>query len=482
MQINKVKSEQLKREYDITIAAGEINKKIDQKLEEIAEKAKFPGFRQGKAPLTLVKKNYGKSVVNEVLEQVINQTSVQALEKEGVRPALRPQFEIVSFKENDDLTYKMKLEVFPEVPDVDLKSIKLEKLKAEAGDDEVNEGLNRIARSYKDFSKAPDSYKSKKGDAVLIDFIGRMKGKAFDGGTANDYQLELGSNTFIEGFEEQLIGKKAGDKVDVSVTFPKNYGKKEYAGKPAVFEVTVKEVRTAKDQPVDEDFAKKLGMESLDKLRDAIRKQIESDFEAISRTLLKKNLFDKLEGKCKFPIPEEMTELEFQSIWHQVQQAIKRGEIKNKKEADLKKEYREMAERRVKLGIFLSEYGIKNNIKVANEDLSRAIMQKAQQFPGSERKVLEFYTKNAAALDELRGPLLEDKVVDEILAKVETKEKIVDGKKLIEEGDKLQEEETFVAAAEDDSDEHMHVHGPDCDHEHHDHDDPHHVHGPGCNH
>jgi len=481
MQINKVSSEKLKREYDIIIPATDISAKVEKRLAEIGKKMKVPGFRPGKAPIALMKKNYGQSVLGEVVEEIIGQTSMEALKKENLRPALRPKFEIVSFADNADLKYKMKFEIIPEMPEINFEKLKLDSLKAEAANDEINEGLERLAARFKNFKKVEEPRAAKKGDAVLIDFKGFIDDKAFEGGEAEGFQLELGSGQFIPGFEDQLIGAKAGEDRKVNVPFPKDYHNKEFAGKKALFEVKIHEVQQVEAPEINDEFAKKSGFEDLAKLKEAVKKQLNADFAEISRTLLKKELFDALEKKCDFHLPSEMLDLEFDAIWKSAEKAKKDDpDFSPKAEEKLKKEYKKMAERRVKLGIFLAELGRKNEITVSSQELSKIVMEKARQFPGQEQMVVDYFVKNSGALEELKGPLIEDKVVDFILGKATIKEKNVSSKELFAAADKLQEEAEKLGTSGLAAGAHGHHHDDESDED--DFDDGRHVHGPGCNH
>ena len=425
MQVKQVSADKLKREYTITVPANDISSKINERLQALGKNAKVAGFRPGKVPPQVIKKQYGKNVMGEVLDQMIQQTSSQALADEGIRPALQPKIEIIGdFEEGKDLEYKMELEILPEIPEVDLSKIKIEKPKANVGDKEIDEALERIARQAKSFN--PVDRKAKKGDAVLIDFKGFVGDEAFEGGEAKGHTLELGSDSFIPGFEDQLVGTKAGDKKDVNVTFPEQYHSDDLAGKEAKFEVTVHEVQEAAPQEVNDELATQLGLESLDKLKEAITEQMNGEIEQACRTKAKKALFDQLYEQYVFDTPEEMTELEFKSIWQQVEQARAADpdseEFKGKSDKALEKEYREMAERRVRLGILLADIGNKQELTISQQELTNAIMAEARQYPGQEQKVFEHYQEHPEHLEAIRGPLLEEKVVDFILEKVTVKE------------------------------------------------------------
>lgn len=437
MQIKQLKSEALKREYEITVPANDIDSQIDSRLKEIGKKAKLPGFRPGKVPMKVLKQNYGKNVMGEVLDSVVQQSSREALAKEKLRPALQPKIEIVDFEEGSDLKYTIALEVLPEIPEVDFNAISVEKLKVEIADNDVDEALKRVAEQTKDFQ--PVNRSAKKGDAVLIDFHGFVNDEAFEGGQAHGHQLELGSNSFIPGFEEQLIGAKAGDDKEVDVTFPKEYHSAELAGKDAVFKVKVHEVQEAGAQKPDDKLAEKLGFENLNGLKDALREQIEKDVQGVVRARAKRELFDVLEEKCDFPAPEEMLKAEYDSVWGQVQNAKKTNPDApewQKSDKELEEEYTQMAERRVKLGILLAEVGNRQGLVVTQEELRSALMAEASQYPGQEKAVIEYYQQHPEHLEALKGPVLEEKVVDFVLEKVKVKEKALS----LEALQKLQDE------------------------------------------
>ena len=428
MQVTEKSAKGLKYEYAVVIAAADIDQRLTEELQKISHQVRMPGFRPGKAPLSLLKKLHGKNLMGQILEETVNESSRQLLEERKMRPALQPQVDLVKFDEGTDLEYTLIVEVIPEIAAPDFSDLKLEKLVVKATDAEVDEALQRLADQQKSFEAAAKSHKAANGDAVVIDFLGRIDGEAFDGGAAEDYQLELGSGSFIPGFEDQLVGVKAGDKRDVKVAFPENYGAPQLAGKDVVFEVTVKEVKKPVAVKLDDELATRVGMENLEALKTAIRGQIEQDYASMSRTRLKRGLLDALAEAHSFDVPQGMVDLEFQQIWAQLKQDIERsaeeGETAEELDAEAEAEYKAIAERRVRLGLLLSEVGTINNIVIRQEEVNRLIAQEARQFPGQEKMVFEFYQKNPQALAQLRAPLYEDKVVDFILelAKVNEKE------------------------------------------------------------
>lgn len=435
MQVKELKKTKLEREYSVTVSAADIDKKVNEQLEVVGQQAKIPGFRAGKIPPRVLKQRYGKSVMGEVLEKAVQENTAEVIKQKDERPAMRPKVEVVSFDEGRDLEFKIAYEVLPELPKVDLSKIAVQKLTYDIPESDINEGMERLAGHRKSYDAKAKDTKAKDGDAVRIDFKGFVDGEAFEGGEAKGHTLELGSGQFIPGFEEQLIGKKAGDEAKVKVTFPKEYHSEDLKGKEAVFEVTVHEVLEAKPAKIDDEFAKEMGMESLAKLKEAIEGQMRKDYDNIARTKLKKELFDALDEKCKFEAPKSMIDAEFEVIWGQVQQAKEQGDesLKDKSEKELRKEYEEISERRVRLGLYLSDIGRENKLEVTQEEISGAIMDHARQFPGQEQMVLEYYQKNPEHLEELRGPIIEEKAVDFVLDKVKITEKKVSIEKLLED-------------------------------------------------
>ncbi|MHC8509656.1 MAG: trigger factor [Rhodospirillales bacterium] len=452
MQITEVKNEGLSREFKIALSAGEIDEKVNGKLSEYAKTVSLPGFRRGKVPAKVLKKRYGKSVMGEVLEQAVNDSSKQAITERGIRPAGQPKVEITSFDEGADLEYTIKLDVMPEIEPVDFASLKLERLVTEVADGEIDEALSTIAGRHRTTAKIEDDRPAEKGDVLLIDFLGKIGGEPFAGGAAQDYELELGSNSFIPGFEDQLTGKRAGEEAEVKVAFPENYGSEELAGKDAVFECTVKEIRSASTAAVDDELAKKVGMEDLGKLREAIREEKARELGQISRMRLKRELLDALAGAHSFETPQMMVENEFSAIWHQFlhQRDTADGKTQDhgaddhahahdheEREGDeeQKAEYRTIAERRVRLGLLLAEIARINEIEVGQEEINRAVMEHARRYPGQEQQVFDHFRENPQARQELGGPILEEKVCDFILEMASVTDRTVDLEELLAEPD-----------------------------------------------
>jgi trigger factor len=420
MQITETNTEGLKHEFTVTIGADDIAQRVESRLRELGRQVRLPGFRPGKVPITVLRQRYGTSVMGEVLERAVNDSSSEAMREHKLRPALQPKVEIVSFNEGKDLEYKLAVEVLPDVAPMNFAELKLERLRPDVPDAEVDSALERIARQQRKDEVVDRP--AAKGDVVVIDFTGRVDGTAFPGGSAKGQRLELGAGQFIPGFEDQLEGAKAGDQREVAVTFPADYGASDLAGKAAGFEVEVKEVRAITSQPIDESLAEAVGMENLAALRDAVRQQIEREYSGLARQRLKRQLLDRLAERHHFPVPQGMVDIELNVIWKQYEAERERvkqqGTVDpdaNKTEEELKSEYRDIAERRVRLGLLLSEVGRSNNISVSQEEINRALAEEARRLPGREREVIEFYRNQPGALDQLRAPLFENKVIDYIL-------------------------------------------------------------------
>ena len=449
MQVTETNSEGLKRGYKVVIPAGDIEAKLNSELEKVRAQIRMPGFRPGKAPISLLKKLHGKNLMGQVLEETINSTSADVLEEQKVRPATQPNIAIdEGYEEGKDLEYTMDLEIVPDFTIPDLSKLKLEKLVAEPSEEQIKEALEGIAAQQKNYKKAAKTYKSKDGDAVLIDFVGKLDGEPFEGGAGEDTQLVLGSNSFIPGFEEQLVGVKAGDAKDVNVTFPEEYHADHLAGKAAVFEVTVKEVQKPEDAKVDDELATKLGLSDLAALEEAIKGQLSQETDSLSRTCLKRSLLDALAEIVDFEVPSGMVDMEFEQIWNQLKMDMYREAAEADSDVkpedieepgdDVKDEYKAIAERRVRLGLLLSEIGQQNKVTVGQEEITRQISQEARRFPGQEKQVFEFYQNNPQAMAQVRAPLFEEKVVDFILEQATVTEKPVSRDDLIA---KLEEDE-----------------------------------------
>ncbi|WP_420348349.1 trigger factor [Pelagibius sp.] len=446
MQVTEVSSEGLKRDFKVVIGAKEIGDKVEARLRELSARVKIPGFRPGKAPIKLLKQRYGPSVMGEVLERAVTDSSAQALNERGLRPAVQPKIEIVSFDDGKDLEYSMAIELLPEIEPMDFSKIALEKLRVAVPETDLEAAMERLASARKDSKPLETARKAEKGDILVLDFKGTVHGEALPGMAADDHHLELGSSSFIEGFEDQLIGTEAGETRQVNVTFPEAYGNEKLAGQPAVFECTIKEIRETVPVEMNDDLAKSMGAESVEDLRDKVKERLGADYEGLSRMRLKRQILDQLAEAHDFGVPESMVDLEFDAIWRQVEADRQQGNVdpddEGKDEDAIKAEYRTIAERRVRLGLLLSEVGRLNQIDVAQDEVNRALFQEAQRHPGQEQQVLEFYKANPEALAQLRAPLFEDKVIDYIIDLAQVTEREVSPEQLREE------EEKDAAAAE----------------------------------
>ena len=429
MQVVEDSNEGLKREFTITVAAADIEATLNSRLKELSRTIKMPGFRPGKVPMPLLKKQYGKSLMGEILDHVVSDSSQRALADKGLRLAVEPKIEIKSFAEGADLEYTMAVELMPEIEPVEFSKLELERLVVEVSDAEIDEAIGDLAKDQAGFETVEEARPSIESDALMIDFVGRVDGEAFEGGTATDFLLELSATTFVPGFVEQMRGAKAGDHLTIKVRFPDEYGNAELAGKDAEFEVDVKELRQRGAAKVDDQLAEKMGVENLNALKKAIREAREREYAAMSRLHLKRRLLDALAERCDFPVPESTANSEFEAIWKSVAEELERNkdalEEAGKSEDDLRAEYRAIAERRVRLGIFLSEVGRMNNIDVTQEDLNRAVAAEARRYPGQERKVIDHYQKDREAMGSLRAPIFEDKVVNFILELARVTERTV---------------------------------------------------------
>lgn len=435
MNVVKEEVKGLTHQFSIVVPAAELDKHVEGELQAIGKKVKIPGFRPGKVPMNILRQRYSKDVMGDVLERAVNESTRELVDSKKLRPALQPDVKITTYEEGKDLAFDIAFDVMPDVPEIAYDKITVSNYVCEVSDEEMQQALERLATSRRHTHTKDGA--AEIGDVVTIDFLGKIDGKAFSGGAAQGFQLELGSGQFIPGFEDQLVGVKKGDKKDVNVSFPEAYHSADLAGKPAVFEITVHEVSYFHVPDVNDKLAKDLGLDDLAALKDAVKEQISADYARAARAKAKKELFDVLDSTLKFDIPAKMVTLEFDSVWGQVEQAKKAGdpELKDKKEDELKKEYQAIAERRVRLGILLSEIGRKEKIQISREELSAAVMQQARMYPGQEEKVFEFFRKNPKQVDELKGPILEEKAVDFILEKAKRTDKKVSVAELFDEED-----------------------------------------------
>ena len=424
MQVTETLNEGLKRGYSITVKATELDDKVNEKLTEAQPEIEMKGFRKGKVPMPLLKKQFGQRLLGEAMQETIDGAMSKHFEDSGDRPAMQPEVKMTNedWKEGDDIEVALSYEALPEVPDADFSKIKLEKLVVAADDEAVEEALNNLAETTQNFETKKG--KAADGDQVVIDFVGKVDGEAFDGGSAEDYPLVLGSNSFIPGFEEQLKGAKAGEEKEVNVAFPEDYQAEHLKGKDAVFSCTVKEVKKPVPAPIDDELAKKFGAEDLAALKGQITERLEAEYGGAARSVMKRHLLDELDKLVKFDLPPSLVEAEAGQIAHQLwHEENPEVEGHDHPEIEPTDEHNQLAERRVRLGLLLAELGQKNEIEVSDAEMTQAVMNQARQYPGQEREFFEFVQQNQQMQQQLRAPLFEDKVVDYVfeLAKVTEK-------------------------------------------------------------
>jgi trigger factor len=445
MQVVQKFTEGLSRVISVTIPAAELTAKLDAKAAEIAPKMKLKGFRPGKVPVSHVKKSFGRDMMGEIVNDAINESSQKALDEAKVRPAAPAEMKLTSDMDkvlagSDDLAYEMALEVMPDFEPVDPKTLKLERPVYEASDADLDEALKELAgqaKSYED--KKGKTVKAADGDQLTIDFLGKLDGEPFEGGAAEDADLVIGSNRFIPGFEEQLKGAKVGEEKTIEVTFPEDYQAKNLAGKLATFDVKVKAIKAEAETQIDDEFAKRIGLESLDKLKDLLRQNLNQQYAGAARFKLKRALLDELDKKHSFDLPPKMVDAEFDGIWQQVQADKEAGNLTpedaKKSDKKLKDEYRKIAERRVRLGLVLAEIGRANNVGVTDQELNNAIMNEARNYPGQEKAVLDFYRQNPNAAAQMRAPIYEEKVCDLIFGLAKVKDTPITKEDLLKDED-----------------------------------------------
>ncbi|MFT4149860.1 MAG: trigger factor [Paracoccaceae bacterium] len=428
MQVTETLNEGLKRGYTITVTAAELEAKVNEKLVEAQPEIEMKGFRKGKVPMAMLKKQFGPRILGDAMQDAIDGAMKDHFEKTGDRPALQPEVKMVdgeTWTEGKDVVVEMTYEALPPIPAVDAGKITLDRLVVKADEASVEEALKNLAETAQNFEDRKKGSKAKEGDQVTIDFKGSVDGVEFEGGAAEDYPLVLGSNSFIPGFEDQLVGAKAGDEVSVNVSFPENYGAAHLAGKAAVFAVTVKAVKAPKAAEIDDELAKKFGAEDLAGLKGQIAERLEAEYKGASRAVLKRSLLDQLDNLVKFDLPAKLVDAEANQIAHQLwheEHADHHGHDHDHIEPT--DEHKKLAERRVRLGLLLAEIGRKADVEVTDAEMTQAVLAQARQYPGQERAFFEFVQKNPQMQQQLRAPIFEDKVVDHIVsgAKVTDKE------------------------------------------------------------
>ncbi|WP_299440409.1 trigger factor [uncultured Rhodospira sp.] len=429
MQVTETLTEDLKREFKVVVPADTLNEKAEARLTEVSSQVRIPGFRPGKVPMSLLKKRFGGHIMGEVLEQAAQEAVDSVVKDHDLRPALQPKVEVSDYEPEGELSLTIAVELLPDIGTPDFSDIVVERDVAEIGDEAVDNALERLANARRSSEPVTEDRPAASGDVVVIDFLGKKDGEPFTGGAAEDYALELGSNTFIPGFEDELIGARAGEEKVVTVTFPQDYGAEDLAGQEVTFDVTVKELRQPAAVPIDDDLAKMYGRETLDDLRQAIRDQIAQEYQRASRERTKRRLLDRLAEKFTHPIPEGLVDVEFDTIWKQLMEAKERDQLedddKAKSEDELRAEYRTIAERRVRLGLLLAKVGEDNGIAVTQDDMNQALAEQVRSYPGHEQAVLNYYRQNPQAMEELRPPIFENKVVDYILELAQVTERTV---------------------------------------------------------
>jgi trigger factor len=442
MQVTETLSQGLKHEFQISVPAADLDAKADAKLVDLKDKVRLNGFRPGKVPVAHLKKIYGRSVMAEAIDQTIRDTNTQIFTERGFRLAAEPKITMPTEKAEvdellagkTDLTYTVAIEIVPPIQLADFKGFAVEKPVADVTDAEVEEAINRIAEQNRDYAAKSEDAKAESGDRVTVSFKGTIDGTPFDGGTGENIQVVIGSNTFIPGFEDQLIGIASGETRTVKASFPKNYASATLAGKDAEFETTATLVAAPKPVEINEEFAKTLGMESLDKLKEAIRGRITAEFATATRQRVKRALLDRLDETHKFDAPQTLVDEEFNLMWNSIKAEMessgKTFADENTTEDKAREEYRGIADRRVRLGLVLSEIGEKNKITVTDDEVGRAVIERARAMPGREKEVWDYYRNNANALAQLRAPIFEDKVVDFILELANVTEKKVSREEL----------------------------------------------------
>lgn len=445
MQVTETRAEGLKREYEMTVPAVDIESKMDVKLEAARADFQMKGFRKGKTPKALMKKMFAKNLMGEVMQEAVDEAMRSHFDESGDTPSQQPEINVKneSFDEGDDLTIELKYERLPDIPDPDLGEIKLERLVTKVGDDEVTEALGKLAEQSPAFESRDAGGQAENGDQVTFDFLGKVDGEPFEGGAAEDHPLVLGSGQFIPGFEEQLEGVTKGEEKDIEVTFPENYGAEALAGKPAVFSCTVKDVAAPKPAEIDDDLAKKFGLDDLEALKGQMRERLASEYGDATRQIVKRQLLDELDKAVSFELPESLVTQEADQIahqlWHEENPDV---EGHDHPEIEATDEHKTLAARRVRLGLLLAEIGKKAEVEVTEQEMNQAIFRKAQQMPGQEKAFFDFVRQNPQMLQQIRAPLYEDKVVDYVLELADVTDKEITKAELETAIEEMEDEES----------------------------------------
>ena len=455
MQTVETLNQGLKRAYRITIPARDIDARVDQELKKVAPQVRMPGFRPGKVPANLIRKMHGASLQAQALQEAVQDGVQQLLNEQQIRPAMQPAVALEEGgDQGKDAVVTVEVEALPDVPEAKIDGLKIERLTVEADDEAIDQAVMRLAEGQKSFDPAPAKHEARKGDLVIMDFEGRVDGELFEGGKGEGLSVELGSGRLIPGFEDQLVGARANQQLTISVTFPADYNVDYLKGRAATFDVLVNEVQVPRPMKADDEFAKSMGLEGIGQLRDLLKAQVEQEHEGLTRTHMKRQLLDQLAAAHDFPVPETMVEAEFDQIWQQLEHEASHEEDPVAARAEMEKErddYRAIAERRVRLGLLLSEIGQKNGVQISQQEMNQLIMQAAQQYkPEDRQRFAEYINNEPMAAAQLRAPLFEDKVVDHLFASAAISERKVSRAEL-------------EAAIES---EEGHVHGPGCGHDH----------------
>jgi len=445
MQVTETLNEGLRREFRVVVPATDLDAKVNERLGELKSRVRLNGFRPGKVPVEHLKRVYGRAVMAEAIEAAVQEVNAKIVNDNGFRLAGQPKVtlpeaetevkDVVAGKA--DLAYSVAIEILPKIELADFKDVKLEKLTAEVSEEEIDEGVKRIAEANRPYAAKAEGAKAENGDRVVVSFKGTIDGQPFEGGSADDVAIVLGSKTFLPGFEDQLVGIAAGETRLVTVTFPDNYPSEPLRGKTAQFEVAAKTLEAPSETVIDDAFAKSLGMESLAKLKEAVKDRFVREHAAVTRRRLKRGLLDQLDERHKFDLPPTMVEEEFNNVWKTIQDDLQsQGRTfaeEGTSEEEARAEYRKIAERRVRLGLVLSEIGERNGIKVTDDEVNRAVMERARQFPGQEQQVWDFYRKNPTAMASVRAPIFEEKVVDFLVELANVSERTVPREELYKE-------------------------------------------------
>ncbi|SFE31463.1 trigger factor [Sulfitobacter brevis] len=443
MQVNETLNEGLKRGYAITVTAAELEAKVNEKLAEAQPDVEMKGFRKGKVPMALLKKQFGQRVTGEAMQESIDGAMSEHFEKSGDRPAMQPEVKMTNedWKEGDDVEVTMTYEALPEIPELDMGKVKLEKMVVKADDAAVEEALSNLAETAQDFKARKKGSKAKDGDQIVIDFVGKVDGEPFEGGAAEDYPLVLGSNSFIPGFEEQLVGVKDGEEKQVTVSFPDDYQAEHLKGKEATFDCTIKEVKEPVAAEINDELAKKFGSDDLAALKSQISERLEAEYAGASRAVMKRALLDALDEMVDFDLPPSLVEAEAGQIAHQLWHE-ENPEVQghDHPEIETTDEHNKLANRRVRLGLLLAEIGQKAEIEVTDAEMTQAIMNQARQYPGQERQFFEFVQQNQQMQQQMRAPIFEDKVIDHIVEKADVTEKEITKEELQKAVEELENE------------------------------------------